>query len=142
MTTNKCIFCEIIKGKLEASKIYETSKILAFLDIQPVNPGHILIIPKKHSEFISEVDDSTLSHMFKVSKKLNNALRNSDIKCNGVNYFLADGKEAMQEVPHVHLHLFPRYKKDGFALKFPKKYFNLPSRNKLNKIAEKIKKQL
>tara|TARA_B100002003_G_scaffold248056_1_gene280992 strand:- start:90 stop:587 length:498 start_codon:yes stop_codon:yes gene_type:complete len=142
MTDSNCLFCKIIKGELESSKIYEDKKILAFLDIQPVNFGHILIIPKKHAEFISEVEDSILAHMFKISKKLNNALRKTDIKCNGVNYFLADGEEAMQEVPHVHLHLFPRYKRDGFGLKFPKRYFKLPSRNKLNEVAEKIRKQL
>ncbi|PIR93593.1 HIT family protein [Candidatus Falkowbacteria bacterium CG10_big_fil_rev_8_21_14_0_10_39_11] len=142
MNKKDCLFCRIVNRELEVSKIYEDKKIIAFLDVQPVNPGHVLLIPKKHAEFISEVDDSTLGQMFKVSKKINKALRRSGIKCNGVNYFLADGEEAMQEVPHVHLHLFPRHKGDGFGLNFPKRYFKLPSRNKLNEIAEKIKKQL
>lgn len=138
----KCLFCKLVKGEIESSKVYEDKDILAFLDIQPVNSGHILIIPKKHAELVSEVDDKILGLMFKISKRLNNALRKTDIKCNGVNYFLADGEEAMQEVLHVHLHVFPRYKRDGFALKFPKKYFTLPSREELNDVAEKIRLQL
>jgi len=133
------LFCKIVKKEIPITKIYEDKKVLAILDIQPVNDGHVLIIPKKHAVLITELDDNLTSHLFKVAKKINISLRKSGLKCEGVNYFLADGEAAMQEVPHVHLHVFPRYKKDGFGLKFAKKYFKLPSRKKLDIIAKKIK---
>ncbi|MBT4111326.1 HIT domain-containing protein [Candidatus Woesearchaeota archaeon] len=136
---NDCLFCKIVKKEIPITKIYEDKKVLAILDIQPVNDGHVLIIPKKHAVLITELDDNLTSHLFKVAKKINISLRKSGLKCEGVNYFLADGEAAMQEVPHVHLHVFPRYKKDGFGLKFAKKYFKLPSRKKLDIIAKKIK---
>ncbi|OIO80211.1 HIT family protein [Candidatus Pacearchaeota archaeon CG1_02_32_132] len=138
----ECIFCKIIKGEIVSSKVYEDRDVLAFLDIQPVNNGHILIIPKKHIELIIDLNDRIVEKMFKIAKKLNQALRKSGLKCQGVNYFLADGEIAMQEVPHVHLHVFPRYNGDGFGLKFPKKYFKLPSRRLLDNSASKIRTNL
>jgi histidine triad (HIT) family protein len=140
---SECIFCKIVNGELPSSKIYEDKEILAFLDVQPVNPGHILIIPKKHSEFVAGVESKVLGDMFKLSKKVNQALRESGVKCKGIDYFLADGKEANQEMPHVHLHVFPRYKGDGFGFKFPKGYYGKqPSRTELNSLADQIKKLL
>lgn len=64
------------------------------------------------------------------------------MKCEGINYFLADGEAAMQEIPHVHLHVFPRYKNDGFGLKFAEDYFTKPSKKKLIDAAKKIQKYL
>ena len=137
-----CIFCKIVSGEFESSKIYEDDKILAFLDVQPITKGHTLIIPKKHTEFISETNEDILGHIFKVSKKINVALRKSGIKCEAVGYILADGKSANQEVPHVHLHLVPRNEGDDFGLKFPEGYPKMSKREDLNNQAEKIKKQI
>lgn len=137
-----CIFCKITKGKAEATKIYENDRLLIFMDIQPINQGHVLIIPKKHSELITEVDDKIAGEMFILAKKINIALRNSGLKCEGINYFLADGEAADQEIPHVHLHVFPRFKGDGFGFIFPNGYENLPSRDEINKIGEMIRKSL
>jgi histidine triad (HIT) family protein len=138
----KCLLCQLVKEEIEVTKVYEDSKVVAIMDIQPVNPGHMFILPKKCVALIKDLDDSIVAHMFKVAKKLNIALRKSGLKCEGVNYFLADGEAAMQEFPHVHLHVFPRYKRDGFGLKFAKRYFKLPSRNKLKENAEKIRRKL
>tara|TARA_Y100000310_G_C20674879_1_gene812413 strand:+ start:263 stop:688 length:426 start_codon:yes stop_codon:yes gene_type:complete len=137
-----CILCKLVKGEIEVTKIYEDSKVIAVMDIQPINPGHMFIFPKKCVALIKDLDDKIVTHMFKIAKKLNIALRKSGLKCEGVNYFLADGEAAMQEIPHVHLHVFPRYKKDGFGLKFAKKYFKLPPRKELIEAAKKIKKQI
>ena len=136
-----CVFCKIVSGEYTSSKIYEDDSILAFMDIQPVNEGHILIIPKKHVELIADLDDETSAKMMKLAKRINNALRKSGVKLEGVNYFLADGEAAGQEVFHTHLHLIPRFKNDGFGFIFPEGYrVILPEREKLNEIAEKIQK--
>ena len=138
-----CIFCKIIKGGVEASKIYEDDICAVFLDIQPVNPGHVLIIPKVHKEFIHELEDDAAARLFIIANKVNRALRRSDLKCEGINYFLADGEAAFQEVGHTHLHCFPRYKDDGFGLKFSKRYFDeKPDRDELNNIARNIKENM
>jgi histidine triad (HIT) family protein len=70
------------------------------------------------------------------------AIRNSNLRCEGVNYFLADGEAAMQEVAHTHLHVFPRFEGDGFGLVFSDEYETLPTRTELNKIGEMIRSRL
>ena len=80
--------------------------------------------------------------MFRVAQRLAKALRQSGVKCEGVNLFLADGEAAMQEVFHVHLHIFPRYSEDGFGLRFGPHYGVKPSREALDEIAKKIKAHL
>lgn len=142
MSSNNCILCNLAKEKIEVTKVYEDEKVVAVMDIQPVNPGHMLIFPKKCIRLIVDLEDDVVAHLFKVAKKLNKALRNSGLRCEGVNYFLADGEAAMQEVPHVHLHIFPRYNDDGFGLRFSEKYFNLPPRSELNEAAKKILENL
>lgn len=137
-----CVFCKIIKGEIDSSIVYKDEICTAFLDIQPVNPGHVLIVPNKHVKLVCDLDDKTASHIFIVAKKINKALRDSTIKCEGINYFLADGEEAFQEVFHTHLHCFPRYKNDGFKLQFAETYFKKPSRDILNEIAKEIKRHL
>lgn len=138
-----CIFCKIIDGTFTSSKIYEDDLVLAFMDIQPVNPGHILIVPKKHEEMISNIDDEISSRMFTTAKKINKALRKSNIKVEGINYFLADGEAAGQEVFHTHLHVFPRFTGDGFGLKFNENYRKvLPEGTELNSLAEQIRNLL
>lgn len=135
-----CIFCKIVRSELPSHKLYEDENILAFMDIQPVNPGHLLIIPKKHAEFVSEVDDNVFGKMNVIAKNLNTAIRKSGLKAEGVNFFLADGKAAGQEVSHVHLHIFPRFKNDGFGLKFPENYRKkIPPVSELKINAEKIR---
>lgn len=139
---NNCIFCKIIKGELPSSKIYENDMLLAFLDIQPVNKGHVLIIPKQHKILIAELDNKILGDMISLANKINQAIRKSDIKSEGINLFLADGEAAGQEVFHVHLHIIPRFKKDGFGFIFPENYKNKPPRVELDLISQQIKSHL
>lgn len=140
--SNNCIFCQIVNGELDSSIVYKDEMCTAFMDIQPVNIGHVLIVPNKHTELICDLDDNTVAHMFIVAKRINNAIRKSSIKCEGINYFLADGEAAFQEVSHTHLHCFPRFKDDGFGLKFSEEYFSKPRREVLNSAAQEIKKFL
>lgn len=137
-----CIFCKIVKGEAEATKIYEDETLLAFLDIKPINKGHLLIIPKNHYELITELDDALTCAVFELAKKLNIAIRSSDVRSEGLNYFLADGEAAGQEVLHVHLHLIPRFKDDGFGFKFPSDYYELPKREELDEIGKAIESNL
>lgn len=134
-----CIFCKILSGELESQMLFRDDKCAAFLDIQPVNPGHVLVIPVKHYAYVSEIPDDIAAHMFVIAKKVNQILRKSDLKCEGVNYFLADGEAAMQEVFHSHLHVFPRYKGDGFGLTFSSEYFTKPAWSALLDVGTKLK---
>ena len=112
------------------------------MDIQPVNPGHVLVIPKAHTEQLSKLDPDIGAHMFKIAIRIAEAVRNSGVKCDDVNLHLADGKVAGQEVFHVHLHVIPRFKGDGFGLKFGPNYGLKPDREELDIITNKIKEKL
>jgi len=137
-----CIFCEILAGRIPASFVYRDECVAAFMDIQPINAGHILIVPVAHAATLAEVADADGSAMFSVARRLTGAVKASGIRCEGVNLFLADGEAAGQEVAHVHLHLFPRFAGDGFGLKFPERYTRKPSRRALEEDAEAIRAAL
>jgi histidine triad (HIT) family protein len=111
-----CIFCEIVAGRAPASVIYEDDTLLCFLTIGPVNPGHLMLVPKRHATYVADMDEETGAHLFRVSMRMAAALRASGLRCEGVNWFLADGEAAFQEVPHVHLHVFPRFAGDAFRV--------------------------
>lgn len=137
-----CVFCDIVKGTEPASMVYSDDKVMAFLDVQPINPGHTLIIPKKHAILLPEVNEETATRMFIVAKHIDSALRESGLKCEGVNLWLADGEAAFQDVFHVHLHLIPRFKGDGFGIRAGDNYGTKPSRGDLDEIAANIRKAL
>ena len=100
-----CIFCQLVAGKLPISVVDETADVLALMDIRPVNPGHVLIIPKHHAPYLADLDLTLGGHVFASGMRVAAALRTCGIRCEGVNLFLADGKAAGQEVFHVHLHV-------------------------------------
>jgi len=137
-----CIFCEIIHGRVEASVVYEDADCEAFLDIQPVNIGHTLIVPKTHASNLSELDERVGAQLFKVAMRLDKALRKSGLRCEGVNLFLADGEAAFQRVLHVHLHVIPRFEGDGFGIKFSPHYYEKPTRSSLDEAAGKIRAKI
>jgi histidine triad (HIT) family protein len=134
-----CIFCELVAGKLPMSVIDETEDVLAFMDIQPVNPGHVLIIPKRHAPYLEDLDSRLGGDIFAMGMRVAAALRTCGVRCEGVNLFLADREAAGQEVFHAHLHVFPRFAGDGFGLKFSPNYFVLPPRAELDDIAKGIR---
>lgn len=134
-----CVFCRIVEGVAPASIAYDDEKVLAFMDIQPVNPGHVLVIPKAHAGGLSELDEETGAHMFRVAMRIANAIKHSGVKCEGVNLLLSDGEAAFQEVFHVHLHVIPRFKGDGFGIRFGRQYGLKPEKDKLDKTALKIR---
>lgn len=136
--SNDCIFCKIVAGEIPANKVFEDDKVLAFLDIKPVNPGHVLVIPKTHAEFLTDVDDNDLCQMIKITKKIDKSLRGG-LDAQGVNLFYADGAVAGQEISHAHIHIIPRYKGDGFGLKFPEHYGREYAPSEAKEIAAKLK---
>ena len=138
----KTIFAKIIQGKVPASFVYQDEKVSAFMDIQPINPGHVLVIPNQQVASLSDLDEETGTHLFRIGHRIAKALRNSGLKCEGVNLLLADGQAAKQDVFHVHLHVFPRFRGDGFRWDRSKNYSLLPKRAELDQTAAAIKSAL
>jgi histidine triad (HIT) family protein len=110
-----CIFCKVVRGELPSTKVYEDGETLAFLDINPVNPGHTLVIPKKHSTDIFEIDEQTWGHVMQISKRIAHALE-SALSPTGVNLTMNNRAGAGQIVFHAHVHVMPRLPKDGRKL--------------------------
>ncbi|MTE11256.1 HIT family protein [Nocardia aurantiaca] len=111
------IFSDIVAGRAPSSKVFEDEDVLAFMDIRPVTPGHVLVIPKKPARSLAELDPALGGKLFQVGQRIAAGLRESEVGCDGVNFFLADGVTAGQEVFHVHLHVIPRTPGDGFGLR-------------------------
>ncbi|WP_331532160.1 HIT family protein [Pseudonocardia sp.] len=109
----QCVFCGIAAGRQPASVVADEQDVLAFCDLQPVHPGHLLVIPRVHATGLAELPDATGRAMFSLAQRLAMALRACGLPCEGVNLFLADGAAAGQEIDHVHLHVVPRTVGDG-----------------------------
>jgi histidine triad (HIT) family protein len=137
-----CWVCEIIAGRGLASIVFQDDRCTAFMDIQPVNPGHLVVVPNAHAPFLADLDEDTGAYIFRIAQRLATALRKSGLKCEGVNLFLADGKAAMQDVFHVHLHVIPRFEGDGFGLKYGPDNFKKTERAELDANSEKIRRAL
>lgn len=103
-----CIFCKIVNGDIPSYKLYEDEIVMAFLDVNPYNPGHTLIIPKKHTLDINSIDNDTLMHIFRVAKDIAKILTDK-LNCEG--FTLIQNNGFVQEVKHFHLHVIPKYKK-------------------------------
>jgi len=110
-----CIFCKIVNKEIPAKIILEDEKTLAFLDIKPVNPGHILVIAKKHYPSIEEISEEDLSAVVLTLKKMGKRIKEK-LGYSGYNVNLNNDKVAGQEIPHLHFHLIPRTSDDGLKL--------------------------
>jgi len=112
-----CIFCRIAAGEMPAVRILETPAVLAFLDIAPVHYGHTLVIPKAHYQNLLELPDTLWMEMGQVCRRVAQALR-STLYAQGFNIDMNNFEAAGQVVFHAHLHVIPRYHRDGLLL-FP-----------------------
>lgn len=137
-----CIFCSIVAKKIPAHVVYEDDEILAFLDIRPINPGHTLVIPKVHVASLNELDLMLAGRQFQVAGRIAAALRKSGLKCEGINVWLADGKAAFQEIPHIHIHVIPRFVGDGIRIETGPDYGQTPTTKKLEDQAKRIRKAM
>ncbi len=137
-TNENCIFCKIIAGQIPANKIYEDEDTFAMLDINPVNPGHTLVISKEHYVNIFEVPDALITKMISTVKKVAHAIKDSMSIENG-NIIMNNGKDAGQTVFHAHIHFIPRNAGDGHKDLWHGKPYG---EGEAQEIIEKIKKAL
>ena len=140
--TDDCIFCRIVAGEAPGTFVYRDARCAAFLDVRPVNAGHLLVVPTRHAAQLADLDGETAGHLMAVAHRLAAALRASGLRCEGINLFLADGAVAMQEVFHVHLHVLPRFAGDGFGLRFGPDSGAHPAREALEAAAARIRSAL
>ncbi len=110
-----CVFCQIIEGKVASKKVYEDDKCLAILDINPANPGHVLLMPKEHYSIMPLIPEDIINHLFMISKQISTALLKA-LKAEGTNIFVANGAAAGQKAQHFMIHIIPRMEKDGVGL--------------------------
>jgi len=134
-----CVFCKLLTGELEVSVVHRDDLCAALMDIQPVNPGHVLVVPLRHAPYLADLTPEEGERMFLVAQRVAAALRKSGVRCDGINFFLADGEVAGQEVFHAHLHVLPRFPNDGFGLRLPPTYSQRPPRKELDQIAAKLR---
>ena len=131
-----CVFCKIAEGKIPASKVYEDSRVVSFLDIMPANKGHCLVVPKKHASTIMEMEEKDLEAVVKAAKKVAKAVSLTFGNAS-FNIMMNNGKEAGQIVDHAHIHIIPRFQKDRLRLKWSHLKYEA---NEIKECAEKIKK--
>ena len=136
--TADCIFCTILRGDAPATFLHQDDLVVAFMDIRPVQPGHVLVVPRAHAKLIPELDADVLTRLWLVATDLNLALRGSSLPVEAVSVYVADGDAAGQEVSHVHIHLIPRRTGDGFGFRFPAGYGTFAGRSDLEAIAALI----
>lgn len=105
-----CVFCH--KEELVTDLVYEDALVMAFMDMEPINEGHVLLVPKEHYLDADEIPDETLSHLMLVSKKIVSAIKEI-YKPEG--YSIMQNGGAFNDVGHYHMHIFPRYSGDGFG---------------------------
>jgi diadenosine tetraphosphate (Ap4A) HIT family hydrolase len=137
MQAPDCVFCELATGRGEGSIAFEDDVCAVLMDSRPVTPGHSLVIPKHHAAHLVELDDEIWTHVCAVAKRIELALRRCGVRCEGINLFLADGVAASQTVPHIHLHVMPRFVGDSF--KITADWTARPSREELDRVAARVR---
>ncbi|HLD88879.1 MAG TPA: HIT domain-containing protein [Candidatus Nanoarchaeia archaeon] len=134
----QCVFCHIIAGKVQSKKIYEDEKVIAVLDINPANPGHILLMPKEHYPIMPLIPDDIAEHLFMASKALSQSVLKA-LQAEGTNIFAANGIVAGQKAQHFMIHIIPRKEGDGINLILPERKLE---ENDMEKIRRAIKKKV
>jgi histidine triad (HIT) family protein len=126
-----CIFCHIVSGRVASKKIYEDDRCIGILDINPANPGHILLLPKEHYQIMPLVPEDLVSHLFIIAKQLSQAQLKS-LKSQGTTILIANGLVAGQRAPHFMIHVIPRKDNDGVGFSYPTTHMNEGDRKKLS----------
>lgn len=110
-----CVFCDIRDEKIPSTRVYEDERVIAFMDINPLNDGHLLVVPKAHAENIYEMAEEDIKAVAAAARRLAAALKEA-LQPEGLTLIQANGRAAGQIVPHFHLHLVPRWMGDGKGL--------------------------
>jgi histidine triad (HIT) family protein len=111
-----CVFCRLMAGEGEASVVYEDDALVALMDLRPVNPGHVLLVSRRHAPSMEDLDEESGAHAFRIAMRMQQAIRRSGVRCEGINVFVADGEAAFQDVFHFHLHVIPRFEGNSFKI--------------------------
>ena len=114
-TDESCIFCKIVAGQLPCFKLFEDEATIAFMDINPVNPGHALAVAKGHWPTVDVIPPDILAAVARTAQRVAKAAM-SELKPSGVNLLQSNGEGAGQSVPHLHVHILPRYPGDKVRL--------------------------
>ena len=132
-----CSFCDLIRGAAEVSVCYEDGAALAFMDIQPVNAGHVLVVPRDHYESLVDLPRDLGMHLFDVAMRLGPVVRTVS-GAEGMNIVVNSGEAAGQDEFHYHIHLIPRRHGDGFDVPLPYPDSSMPDRQHLDAMAARI----
>jgi histidine triad (HIT) family protein len=116
--SRRCVFCEIVAGNERAVRVYEDDVCIAIMDVAPVNRGHLLVIPKRHYDTAFEMPFDEAAHVFGVACLMAKAVREA-VRAEGVNILQNNGRAAWQYIPHVHVHVIPRWIGDGIEVYWP-----------------------
>jgi histidine triad (HIT) family protein len=134
-----CIFCKIVDGEIPCTKVFEDDRVLAFMDINPLNEGHLLVIPKSHAATIFEIHEKDFAAVTAVTHKIAGAVQKA-LNPEGINVLQLNGKAANQVVPHLHVHIVPRWSGDGLTIS---QWEIVPGdMEKISNVAEKIARAL
>ncbi len=113
----ECIFCKIVADEIPSARVYDDATKLAFMDINPIRPGHLLVIPKQHYERLTDLPDDEAADLARVLPRLARAaVKAAD--ADGFNVVQTNGACAGQVVPHVHIHIIPRHDNDGYSFRW------------------------
>lgn len=136
----ECVFCKIIKKELSVSVVFENERVLAIMDIQPINEGHVLVLPKNCYQFLHQVPTELSQELFRIVTDIEKTLWHIEgVVCEGTNILQNNGRSAWQEINHVHFHIIPRFAGDNFKIKYQAKR---PTREALNELSDKIKTKI
>jgi histidine triad (HIT) family protein len=133
-----CPFCSIASGKTYASIVYEDETVLAFMDRNPANVGHTLVVPREHWENIYEIPEKVLADIVTVVKRVSVAVKKT-VDAEGISILQLNGRAAGQSVMHFHVHIIPRFRGDSIT---GHKGLERPEGRELDEIAQKIRKTL
>ena len=135
--STQCTFCDLIQGSAEVSVCHEDADSIAFMDIQPVNSGHVLVVPRAHYNSLLDVPPEIGLHLFQVTMRLAGAIRRVT-GCDDMNIVVNSGAAAGQDEPHYHVHIIPRREKDGFDINLPFDGSVMPKRTMLDAMAAQL----
>lgn len=138
MQDPNCIFCKIINGDIPAARVFENDQVLSFLDINPWNEGHTLVVPKDHHALLHQCPPETAAAVVSQLGPIARAVIES-LGAEGYNILNNNGPASGQEIEHLHFHIIPRRSGDGIIRHAPQKTY---PEGRIDELAEQIKKAL